>query len=67
MVQLTDLHKRLLNAYQRHFPLIPRPYEQIAADLGVSEAVVLEAFDYLKQNGYIGRDWCHYSTEPNRC
>jgi DNA-binding Lrp family transcriptional regulator len=54
-VQLTDLHKCLLNEYQRHFPLTSRPYEQIAADLGVSEALVLEAFDYLKQNGYISR------------
>jgi len=34
---LTSLHKSLLNDFQRTFPLSPRPYQDIANALGVSE------------------------------
>ena len=38
---LTPLHKRLLNDFQRDFPLSPRPYLDIANALGVSEAIAV--------------------------
>ena len=36
-------HKQLLNDFQRDFPLSPRPYQDIAQRLGVTEADVLHA------------------------
>ena len=52
---LTDLHKRLLNDFQRDFPLSPRPYQDIADALGVSEADVLSALNELNEGNYISR------------
>lgn len=52
---LSPLHKRLLNDYQHDFPLSARPYQDIAEQLGVSEAAVLAAFNELNDNGFISR------------
>ena len=52
---LTDLHKRLLNDFQRDFPLSPRPYQDIADALGVSEDDVLSALTELNERNYISR------------
>jgi DNA-binding Lrp family transcriptional regulator len=38
---LTDLHKHLLNDFQRDFPLSPTPFRDIAERLGVAEDDVL--------------------------
>lgn len=46
---------RLLNEYQRDFPLVPRPFAQIATELRVSEAVVIRTFSGLLEDGKIGR------------
>jgi DNA-binding Lrp family transcriptional regulator len=52
---LTPLHKRLLNDFQRDFPLSPRPYQNIADALGVSENDVLLALTELNDNNFISR------------
>ena len=52
---LTDLHNRLLNDFQRDFPLSPRPFLDIADALGVSEDDVLSALTELSDNNYISR------------
>lgn len=52
---LTPLHKRLLNDYQRDFPLSPTPYKDIAAELGVSELEVMDAFVELDASDVITR------------
>ena len=52
---LTSLHKRLLNDFQRDFPLSPRPYQDIANALGVSEDEVLSALTELNDNNFISR------------
>ena len=52
---LSPLHKRLLNDFQRDFPLSPRPYQDIADALGVSEADVLSALTELNERNYISR------------
>jgi len=49
------LDHRLLNEYQRDFPLTPRPYAQVAADLDVSEDEVLERLQRLRDAGAISR------------
>lgn len=52
---LTTLHKQLLNDYQHNFPLSPRPYQDIAEALGVTEAEVLSTFTELNDNHFISR------------
>jgi DNA-binding Lrp family transcriptional regulator len=52
---LTDLHKHLLNDFQRDFPLVERPYLEIANRLGVSEDEVLSALTELRDCRLISR------------
>jgi siroheme decarboxylase len=52
---LTPLHKRLLNDFQRDFPLSSRPYLDIANALGVSEDDVLFALTELNDSNFISR------------
>jgi DNA-binding Lrp family transcriptional regulator len=50
-----EIDDRLLDAYQRDFPLAARPFARIAADLGVSEEEVLNRFARLCDAGKISR------------
>ncbi len=52
---LNDLEKRLLNEYQQGLPLSPRPFADIAARLGTSEALVLKILKRLQEAGVISR------------
>ena len=52
---LTPLQQRLLNDFQRDFPLSPRPYLDIAKQLGVSEDDVLSALTELSDQHFISR------------
>jgi DNA-binding Lrp family transcriptional regulator len=52
---LSELHKHLLNDFQRDFPLVERPYLEIAKKLGVSEDEVLSALAELRDNRLISR------------
>lgn len=52
---LEPLQRALLNDFQRDFPLTARPYAELAARLGTSEAVVLEALAGLQADGLISR------------
>jgi DNA-binding Lrp family transcriptional regulator len=52
---LTDLQKKLLNDFQRNFPLSTTPYADIAAKLNVSESEVLQAFQDLNHKQFISR------------
>lgn len=52
---MNALDKRLLNEFQRDFPLSPTPYADIAARLGVTEAEVLRALQRLSDTGAISR------------
>lgn len=47
--------KRLLNDFQRDFPLEPRPYARIAETLGVKEEDVLAGLADLKTRGMVSR------------
>ena len=53
--QLSQLEKHLLNDFQHGFPLVSRPYEKIANELGSSEEVVIESLKQLQKNGYVSR------------
>lgn len=54
-VALKDWERRLLNDWQHGFPLSPTPYADIARELGVTEAEVLEALARLKSAGAVSR------------
>ena len=46
---------RLLNEFQRDFPLCPAPFAELAARLGVAEKVVLGGLEKLRREGKISR------------
>jgi DNA-binding Lrp family transcriptional regulator len=52
---MEDLERRLLDRYQRGFPLAPRPYAEVAAQLGAREGEVIGALERLVDAGAITR------------
>jgi DNA-binding Lrp family transcriptional regulator len=52
---LSALEFRLLNDFQRDFPLLPRPFAALAERLAVDEACVLERLQSLTQRGLVSR------------
>lgn len=53
--RFTETERRLLDAYQRGFPLCPRPYAAIADELGLSEGEVIAMIDRFVADGVIAR------------
>ena len=52
---LTDLEKQVIASVQGDLPISSHPYSEIAADLGVSEALVLQTLKDLCDRGVIRR------------
>ena len=52
---LDTVDRRLLDDFQRHFPLHPRPFAALADRLGVTEWEVLERLRRLQEQGAISR------------
>lgn len=52
---LSALERALIDRFQRGFPLSPRPYREIAAELGVTEEAVIGRLAWLLEAGVIGR------------
>ncbi len=52
---INDIDRALLNRIQSDFPLTPRPFAAIGAELELAEAEVLERVRRLKQEGIIRR------------
>ena len=52
---LSSIQKRMLNEFQRNFPLIPRPYENIAQQLGINALEVKTQLCQLNERGFISR------------
>ena len=53
--ELSELDKRLLDDFQRDFPVCARPYAAMAKRLGCDEATVLERLERLQRRGYVSR------------
>jgi DNA-binding Lrp family transcriptional regulator len=49
------LERMLLDGFQRDFPLVSRPYAEIAERLGTDEATVLELLEDLSEAGVVSR------------
>ncbi|MBZ0217867.1 MAG: hypothetical protein K8F25_15015 [Fimbriimonadaceae bacterium] len=54
----------ILNRFQRNFPLVPRPFAEMANELGLSEDVVLSEIVDLRSQDIIGRVGA--TVRPNR-
>ncbi len=52
---LTDIEKQLVDFYQRDFPLVERPFLDMAERLGAAEADVIEAIRRLEERGVVSR------------
>ena len=52
---LDPLDFRLLNDWQRAFPLVPRPYAELGRALGLDEAQVIARLRDLKARGHVSR------------
>jgi siroheme decarboxylase len=53
--ELSALDRRLLDDFQRDFPLCARPYEAMAEQLGCDESTVIERLGQLQRWGYVSR------------
>jgi len=51
----SSLEFRLLNEFQRDFPLCPAPFAELAVRLGVGEKLVLAELERLRREGKISR------------
>lgn len=51
----SSLQQRLLNDFQREFPLTPEPYAELAEALGVEEAAVLDLLQEMQDRRVISR------------
>lgn len=52
---MNDFDKRLLDDFQRDFPLVPRPFAAIGERVGMSEDEVLDAYRRFADERYISR------------
>ena len=52
---MNDADKRLLDDFQRDFPLVARPYAEIGKRLGLSEDDVIQAYANLADQKYVSR------------
>jgi len=55
MIDSGALDFRLLNEFQRDFPLCPAPFAELASRLGVAEAKVLQGLEALRREGKVAR------------
>lgn len=54
-MDLSPAERRVINAYQRRFPLDPRPFRTMGEALGMTEEAVLECVRGLKAKGVLSR------------
>ncbi len=52
---LDDIDRRIVNALQGGFPLVPRPYAAVAERLGLAEDELLARLDTLTASGVLSR------------
>ncbi len=55
MHRLDPLDHRLLDEFQRDFPLVPQPFAQVAQSLALTEAEVIARLARLQANGTVAR------------
>lgn len=61
--RLDDLDRRIINRLQDSLPLVERPYEAVAGELEISEAILLERLAALRESGVLSRFGPMYHAE----
>ncbi|MDP2699814.1 Lrp/AsnC family transcriptional regulator [Thalassospira sp.] len=59
---VTPLQKKLIDCYQRGFPVTPHPYADIAAAIGSTEDAVINALADLQDRKILSRIGATYAT-----
>ncbi len=54
-LSLTAMDWRLLNTFQKNFPLVAEPYAEMGRQLGISEQEVLQRLSSLQESGVVSR------------
>jgi len=54
-MELNATEKKLVNGWQRGFPLTPQPYAEIGEKLGLGESQILDMLASLKERGLLTR------------
>jgi DNA-binding Lrp family transcriptional regulator len=54
-LRLDELDQHLLNDFQSGFPLVPRPFAEVAVRLGVDESEVIARLERLTESGAVSR------------
>ncbi len=54
-LKFNSAEQHLLNDFQHHFPLTPRPYAELGKQLGISEDQVIHLLKELRAQGAISR------------
>lgn len=52
---LSETDRQIIDALQGGFPLTPRPFAQLAADLGMDEDALIAAVTQLREDGVLTR------------
>ncbi len=60
---IDEIDRKILNALQDGFPLSPRPFEQAARALGLSEGDLIARIKRLRESGIITRFGPFYDAE----
>ena len=59
---LDDLDRAILNEIQSHFPIVSRPYAEMGARVGASEAEVLARVKHMADAGIIRRIGANFTS-----
>ena len=60
---MDELDRRIVNRLQRGFPLVAEPYGRVAAEIGISEASLLERLSRMLADGTLTRFGPLYQIE----
>jgi len=60
---MDDIDKAIINTLQNGFPVCESPYQQVAEQLGLAEAVLIERLEKLLKNGTLSRFGPMYHAE----
>lgn len=60
---MDDIDKAIINTLQNGFPVCESPYQQVAEQLELAEAVLIERLEKLLENGTLSRFGPMYHTE----
>ena len=61
-MELDDLDRAILNEIQSHFPIVSRPYAEMGARVGASEAEVLARVKHMTDAGIIRRIGANFTS-----